>query len=271
MILISLILSAVAAATNLDPCDEIVPVGCLDTPTLKPDGTTKTWAELETRSPLVIGQVRDELLAIIDSSVSDPVARKKMVDRVRRVKIQTDWSGSALGEGINNPDKNEVQINRDSLKVPSLFSLVQVLGHEMTHSIDPCALVRSIGEKGAHPAVIEFGGPPLRIEKHKNHTWYFYDYSRFRIASEIRALPMTHMHSCLLQENSLGLPEVDKLFKEGNEHMASDLETLKHGRHNIHPFCNFTRHNEAYCDLLAYELLARIIAKHWKHLSAEQV
>jgi hypothetical protein len=103
-------------------CATLMPPECPKIAARQDDGTSRTWAELEAKSPQLIKQVRNGLVAFIAENVADPKQRKSMRDRIENLKVNIDWKGGAGLEGLYDPPTNSTQLSKGSFIIPSDFT-----------------------------------------------------------------------------------------------------------------------------------------------------
>lgn len=222
-----------------DECDSLIPKSCPDHPTRLEDGTTRSWNEIGIKGPRIIENVRREMVAYLKSVSIDEDQRRQMIDRIQNVHVKLNFEAGSKGEGLFDPEKLEINITRGSIRVPSEFALIQVLAHEMAHSIDPCFLMgKGVQGNKTFLPIIQYRG------------------MNEGLPSAIERFPMSSIHKCLLSVDSLGVENTEQKLAE---HMKYIGEGPGNTAYLAHPLCWLKRHSEGFCEFIASEIVARYL------------
>jgi hypothetical protein len=222
-----------------DECELLTPKSCPDHPTHLDDGTTRSWSELEAKVPTIIEDVRRELESYLISLNIDESQRQLMIERVQSVRVKMNFDPKSTGEGLFDPRSLEISMTRGSIRIPSEFSFIQVLAHEMAHSIDPCGLMgKAVQESKTFFPIVQYQG------------------MKESLSAAIDRLPMGSIHQCLLSPESLGVKDAEKQLAEMMKHLGEGPGDVAYF---AHPLCQMRRHSEGFCEFMAAEILARYL------------
>jgi hypothetical protein len=130
------------------------------------------------------------------------------------------------------------------LQSSSIFSIVFVLGHELSHSIDPCSI-------GLGPKAYRFNYSGKHISRKQAEAEY----------------PFGGLLQCLRSDQSVNAQSTDDLFFlnrwfKSNSSMKYD---------SFDKFCSDDQIGESFADWMAAELLAKYVSKNLANLTTEQM
>jgi hypothetical protein len=210
-------------------------------------------AKFKNISEKMFPQIKALLLKKISSIPMDEDKRKLLIDKVKNIRLASQSCDSGYYSGglsmafmpnaFYNPISNAFTVCPGILpENASDFSLAMVIGHELTHSIDPCDVQMGVD------------GTTIRY-KSKDEAGAADEY------------PVKGFISCLRSEKSVGA----KLFKKETAAKSSYGTT---GGYSVYqdskPFCDDDQIGESVADVFGDDMMAEYISTNYPNLTQAQ-